>query len=82
MIQIIEQNGGTVTETNLDREDLYIADEVFMTGTAAEVKSVTRIDHATIGNGKPGVITKALQKAFTDVAMGRDERFISWLKYV
>ena len=82
VIQIIEQNGGTVTETNLDREDLYIADEVFMTGTAAEVKSVTQIDQATIGNGKPGVITKALQKAFTDVAMGRDERFISWLKYV
>ena len=81
-IQIIEFNGGEVIEADLDREDLYVADEVFMTGTAAEVKSVTEIDKTVIGNGKPGKITKALQKAFTDVTMGKDERFLSWLKYI
>ena len=53
-----------------------------MTGTAAEVKSVTKIDQATIGTGKIGQITKELQKAFTDVTMGRDDRFLSWLKYI
>jgi branched-chain amino acid aminotransferase len=82
VIKIIEENGGEVIETNVERDDLYVADEVFMTGTAAEVKSVTEIDQAVIGNGKPGKITKELQKAFTDVVMGKDERFLSWLHYV
>lgn len=82
VIQIIEFNGGEIIEADLDREDLYVADEVFMTGTAAEVKSVTEIDKTVIGNGKPGKITKALQKSFTDVTMGKDERFRSWLKYI
>ncbi|MGI0063343.1 MAG: branched-chain amino acid transaminase [Nitrosopumilaceae archaeon] len=82
VIQIIKENGGQVIEADLDREDLYVADEIFMTGTAAEVKSVTTIDQATIGNGKPGKVTKALQKSFTDVTMGRDERFLHWLKYI
>jgi len=82
VIQIIQFNGGEVIEADLDREDLYIADEVFMTGTAAEVKSVTEIDKTVIGNGKSGKITKALQKSFIDVTMGKDERFLSWLKYI
>ena len=82
VIKIIEENGEEVIETNVERDDLYVADEVFMTGTAAEVKSVTEIDQAVIGNGKPGKITKELQKAFTDVVMGKDERFLSWLHYV
>jgi branched-chain amino acid aminotransferase len=82
VIQIIEENGGEVIEADLDREDLYVAEEVFMTGTAAEVKSVTEIDQTIIGNGKPGKITRALQKSFTDVAMGKDERFLHWLKYI
>ena len=82
VIQIIEFNGGEIIEADLDREDLYVADEVFMTGTAAEVKSVTEIDKTVIGNGKPGKITKALQKSFIEVTMGKDERFLSWLKYI
>lgn len=82
VIKIIEENGGEVIESDLDREDLYVANEVFMTGTAAEVKSVTEIDHAKIGDGKPGIVTKALQKSFKDVVMGKDERFLSWLEYV
>ncbi|MFB5630438.1 MAG: branched-chain amino acid transaminase [Nitrosopumilaceae archaeon] len=82
VIQIIEFNGGEIIEADLDREDLYVADEVFMTGTAAEVKSVTEIDKTVIGNGKPGKFTKALQKSFADVTMGKDERFLSWLKYI
>lgn len=82
VIQIIEENGGYVIEGDLERDDLYSAEEVFMTGTAAEVKSVTQIDRVKIGNGKPGVVTKALQKSFMNVAMGKDERFLSWLKYI
>ena len=82
VIQIIEENGGYLVESDLEIDDLYSADEVFMTGTAAEVKSVTQIDNAKIGNGKLGKITKALQKSFTNVAMGRDERFLPWLTYI
>lgn len=82
VIKIIEENDGEVNETNVERDDLYVADEVFMTGTAAEVKSVTEIDQTVIGNGKPGKITKELQKSFTDVVMGKDERFLSWLHYL
>ncbi len=82
VIKIIKENGGEVNETNVERDDLYVADEVFMTGTAAEVKSVTEIDQTVIDNGKPGKITKELQKAFTDVVMGKDERFLSWLHYL
>ena len=82
IIQIIEENGGFVIERDLERDDLYNADEIFMTGTAAEVKSVTQIDKVKIGNGKMGSITKALQKSFTDVVMGKDERFLPWLTYI
>ena len=82
IIRIIKENGGHVVETDIEKEDLYAAEEVFMTGTAAEVKSVTRIDNVRIGNGKPGKVTKALQKSFKKVSMGEDERFLSWLTYL
>ena len=82
IIQIIKENGGCVVETDLEKKDLFSAEEVFMTGTAAEVKSVTQIDKKRIGNGKPGNITQALQKSFKDVSMGNDDRFLSWLTYV
>lgn len=82
IIQIIEGNGGFVIERDLERDDLYNADEIFMTGTAAEVKSVTQIDKVKIGTGKMGSITKALQKSFTDVVMGKDERFLPWLTFI
>ena len=67
---------------DLERDDLYNADEIFMTGTAAEVKSVTQIDKVKIGTGKMGSVTKALQKSFTDVVMGKDERFLPWLTFI
>ena len=82
VIQIIEENGGFVIERDLERDYLYTADEIFMTGTAAEVKSVIQIDKVKIGNGKMGIITKALQKSFSDVVMGKDERFLSWLTFI
>ncbi len=82
IIRIIEKNGGFVIEQDLERDDLYNADEIFMTGTAAEVKSVTQIDKVRIGNGKMGSITKGLQKSFADVVMGKDERFLPWLTFI
>lgn len=79
VIKIARADEISITETNIDREDLYVADEVFMTGTAAEVKSVTEIDNITIGDGKPGRITRKLQNAFLNAAMGKDKRFSKWL---
>ena len=79
VMQLIEENDGFVIETNIERDDLYSADEIFMTGTAAEVKSVTRVDKVIIGNGKIGKLTKLLQKSYMDLVRGRDERFTSWL---
>lgn len=79
VIQIMEEDGGYVVEADIERDDLYAADEVFMTGTAAEVKSVTRVDRVPVGGGRVGRATKALQKSFADAALGRDERFAHWL---
>ena len=82
VIQLIRSDGIKLIEKNITVTELLKADEVFMTGTAAEVKSVTKIDRTSIGKGKPGIITKTLQKSFMDVVMGKDQRFISWLRYV
>src|SRR5574338_773458 len=79
VIQIIKSDGQDIIERELERDDLYSADEIFMTGTAAEVKSVAQVDDVTIDDGKMGHTTKSLQKAFMEVAMGRDERFSQWL---
>ncbi len=82
VIKIIKKNGGKVIESDLKKNDLYSAEEVFMTGTAAEVKSVTRIDKVKIGSGKPGNLTKTLQKSFKKASIGNDKRFLSWLTYL
>ena len=82
VIQLIRSDGIKLIEKNITVNELLKADEVFMTGTAAEVKSVTKIDRTSIGKGKPGIITKTLQKSFMDVVMGKDQRFISWLRYI
>ena len=82
IIRLIKSNGIKLVEKNITVKELLKADEVFMTGTAAEVKSVAKINKTTIGNGKIGNITKTLQKSFIDVAMGKDQKFASWLRYI
>jgi branched-chain amino acid aminotransferase len=69
VIELAEKNGIAVKETDLGLFDLYTGDEVFVTGTAAEVAPVTKIDGRIIGSGKPGPITKALMAAFRKMAM-------------
>jgi len=82
IIRLIKSNGIKLIEKNITVKELLKADEVFMTGTAAEVKSVSTINKTTIGNGKIGNITKTLQKSFMDVVMGKDQKFASWLRYI
>ena len=81
-IQMIKASGKKITEKNITVKNLLSADEIFMTGTAAEVKSVTRVNKTKIGNGKIGPITKELQSSFMDVVMGKNNKFLSWLKFL
>jgi len=74
--------GFTVQETVLPRESLYVADEVFVVGTAAEVTPVRSVDKITIGAGRRGPITEALQSAFFDVINGKVPDVHGWLTYV
>lgn len=79
IIQVARERGLTVVEERFTRDELYIADEVFMTGTAAELTPIRELDDRKIGTGKPGPITKDLQKAFFDIVQGRDSQHASWL---
>ena len=81
-IKLLKSNKQKVFEKNLKINDLLKADEIFMTGTAAEVKSVTRVGKNKIGNGKMGHITKELQDSFMDVGMGNNKKFRSWLRFI
>jgi len=81
-IQMIKASGKKINERNITVKNLLAADEIFMTGTAAEVKSVTRVNRTKIGSGKIGPITKELQSSFMDAVMGKNKRFLSWLKFL
>jgi branched-chain amino acid aminotransferase len=71
--------GIAVEKTKITRDDVYIADEAFFTGTAAEVTPIRELDGRMIGAGKAGPITKAMQKAFFDVVTGKDRKHKHWL---
>ena len=81
-IQMIKASGKKINEKNITVKNLLAADEIFMTGTAAEVKSVTRVNRTKIGSGKIGPITKELQSSFMDAVMGKNKKFLSWLKFL
>ena len=81
-IKLLKSNKIKVIEKNIRINDLLKADEVFMTGTAAEVKSVTRVNRTKIGDGKIGEFTKELQKSFMDTVMGQNSKYRSWLRFI
>ena len=82
IIQIAHDLGYTVVERAITRAELYLADEVFLSGTAAELVPVREIDDHVIGDGAPGEITRVLQSAFEDAIHGRAERYREWLDVV
>jgi branched-chain amino acid aminotransferase len=79
IIQIAQDLGYTVVEKQLIRTDLYLADEAFMTGTAAEVTPLREVDDHPIG--APGPVTLEIQKAYLDTVRGKSERWSHWLEY-
>jgi len=79
VIQLAAERGMRLVEERFTRDELYIADEAFFTGTAAEITPIREVDNRTIGSGKPGPVTKELQAAFFDIVHGRDGRHADWL---
>jgi branched-chain amino acid aminotransferase len=82
IIKIAGDLGHEIVERNVARAELYLADEVFLTGTAAELVPVREIDDHPIGSGEPGPITRELQSVFDDALHGRDPRYADWLDVV
>ena len=81
VLKITESIGITVEERLVHREELLIADELFFSGTAAEITPIVSVDKMKIGNGKPGPITKIIQDRFTEIVSGRDPEFTHWLTF-
>ncbi len=82
IIRIAMDKGYTVKEEKLTRDELYIADEVFLTGTAAELTPIRDIDNRTIGEGRPGRMTKDIQDSYFAVVKGENKAYESWLTYL
>ena len=79
IITIARDMGYSVSNKRITRDDLYIADEAFFTGTAAEVTPIRELDGRTIGSGQRGPITARLQAAFFDVVNGKSQKYANWL---
>ncbi len=82
VITIAKDLGLDVVEAPITRDELYIADEVFLCGTAAEITPVREIDRRTIGAGEPGPITRKLQEVFFKAVRGEDPKYMHWLDFV
>ena len=72
----------TAREERFTRDEIYLADEAFLTGTAAEVTPIRELDDRRVGNGTPGPLTRQLQDLFFAIVQGREDRYRSWLTYV
>jgi branched-chain amino acid aminotransferase len=79
VIAIAKDLGLQVVSKRLTRDDIYIADETFFSGTAAEVTPVRELDGRTIGSGSRGPITGKIQSAFFDIVNGRNKKYAKWL---
>ena len=82
IIQFAEDLGIKVVERRITRDEFYLADEIFMTGTAAEVTPIREYDDRTIGNGGRGPLTEKLQTLYFDVVHGRNEKYMDWLSFI
>jgi len=78
-IQIARDLGYDVVERDIARAELYLAEEIYCTGTAAELTPIIEVDDHRIADGRPGEITRAVQKSFEDALHGRSQRYADWL---
>ena len=82
VIKIAKDNNIEVQEQKFTRDELYISDEVFLSGTAAEITPVREVDDRTIGKGKPGRITKLIQDEYSKIVSNKNPLYASWLTKV
>ena len=82
VMQLAREEGYEVREKRITRDEVYVADEAFFTGTAAEVTPIRELDGRTIGCGSRGPVTAVLQKKYFDVVHGRSEAHMDWLAFV
>lgn len=82
IITIAHEMGIEVVEQYFARDELYIADEAFFTGTAAELTPIRSVDGRVVGSGSIGQVTKQLQTAYFDIIKGKNEKYVSWLSFV
>ena len=82
LMTLAADRGMVVEESPVTRDDLYIADEIFLTGTAAEVTPIREVDARVIGSGKRGPVTESLQAAYFELVAGKNEAHADWLTYL
>jgi branched-chain amino acid aminotransferase len=82
IMQFAEENNINVKEKRITRDEVYVADEAFFTGTAAEVTPIRELDNRQIGEGKRGPITEKLQKLYFDCVEGKLGQYDNWLSYI
>ena len=82
VMTLLRDDGYEVVEAYIARTDLYYADELFFSGTAAEVTPVRDVDDRPVGDGRPGPVTRRAQQMFMDTVTGKNERHEDWLEYI
>jgi branched-chain amino acid aminotransferase len=82
VMTLLRDDGYEVIETNIARTDLYYADELFFTGTAAEVTPVREVDDRPVADGRPGPVTQRAQQMFMEAVTGKNERHSDWLEFI
>jgi branched-chain amino acid aminotransferase len=82
VIKLLRDMGREIQEVSFTRDALYIAGEVFFTGTAAEVTPVREVDNRMVGDGKPGALTKAVQETYFRIVRGLEPKYLEWLTFV
>ncbi|MCP3101304.1 branched-chain amino acid transaminase [Myxococcus sp. K15C18031901] len=82
VLKLLRDSGRAVDEVTFTRDALYICNEVFFTGTAAEITPVREVDNRTVGTGKPGPIGQFVQETYFRVVRGQEPRYAEWLTYV
>jgi branched-chain amino acid aminotransferase len=82
IMRILRNSGREVSEVTFTRDALYISDEVFFSGTAAEITPVREVDNRQVGNGKPGNVTRFVQEVYFKAVRGEEPKYAEWLTYV
>jgi branched-chain amino acid aminotransferase len=82
VMTIAREQGYQVQEKRITRDEIYVADEAFFTGSAAEVTPIRELDNRTIGSGSRGPVTEQLQALYFDAVYGRGDSHADWLTYV